>query len=119
MTTTGHVTVQISLAVILMIVIAYTAGRVHQWYRHSLERDLAYREGYNQASQTLFPLAVRKPSRKLDAIPVPQPVEAGAAAPPHGVVPHHMVDQHHSTSDWPQRHSEGHDTGTQKGRPRS
>ena len=61
MTTAGQVTLQISLAVLLVIIIAYAAGRVHQWYRRSVEQDEAYREGYNQASLTLFPLAVRKP----------------------------------------------------------
>jgi hypothetical protein len=60
MTTVETARVRISLAVILMIVIAYAAGRVHQWCRRTMERDTAHREGYAQASRTLFPLAVRK-----------------------------------------------------------
>jgi hypothetical protein len=42
-----------------VIFCAYTGGRVHQWYRQSLERDTAFREGYDQASRALFPLASR------------------------------------------------------------
>ena len=68
MTTAGQVTVQISLAVLLVVVVAYAAGRVHQWYRRTDERDLAYREGYDQASATLFPLAVRKPAGKRGTV---------------------------------------------------
>jgi hypothetical protein len=50
---------QVMLAVAIVIFTAYAAGRVHQWYRHSFEREVAFREGYNQASHTLFHLAVR------------------------------------------------------------
>lgn len=119
MTTTGQVTVQISLAVMFVIVIAYAAGRVHQWYRRSFERDVAYREGYNQASVTLFPLAVRKPSGKWETTSPQQPAEAGAAARPRGVVPLDVVDQRHSPSDSSRRHFESHDTEMQKGWRRS
>jgi hypothetical protein len=51
--------VQVALAVALVIFAAYATGRVHQWYRRGFERDVAYREGYNQASRTLFHLAIR------------------------------------------------------------
>ena len=51
--------VQIALSVIFVVVSSYTVGRMHQWYRHSSERDVAYHEGYNQASRSLFHLAVR------------------------------------------------------------
>jgi hypothetical protein len=50
---------QVMLAVAIVIFTAYAAGRVHQWYRHSFEREVAFREGYNQASHALFHLAVR------------------------------------------------------------
>lgn len=51
---------------IFVIVTAYAAGRVHQWYRHSFERDRAYREGYNQASRTLFRLMARRSPAKAE-----------------------------------------------------
>ena len=50
---------QVTLAVAMGIFSAYAAGRVHQWYRHSFEREAAYRDGYNQASEALFHLAIR------------------------------------------------------------
>jgi len=53
---------QFTLAIALVIFSAYAAGRVHQWYRHSFEREVAYRDGYNQASQALFHLAIRTTS---------------------------------------------------------
>ena len=37
----------------------YAAGRIHQWYRTALERDQAYREGYDTATRSLFGLAAR------------------------------------------------------------
>ncbi|MFI7544366.1 hypothetical protein [Actinoplanes sp. NPDC049599] len=74
MTEMGSSTFQIALAVIFVIVTAYAGGRVHQWYRHTFERDLAYREGYNQASRTLFHLAVRNLPAKPERATVPGPV---------------------------------------------
>jgi len=60
MTTVEMAGVRICLAVMVVTALAYAAGRVHQWYRRASERDAAYREGYTQASRTLFPLAARK-----------------------------------------------------------
>ena len=57
---------QVVFAVAMVISTAYAAGRVHQWSRHAAEREVAYREGYHQASRTLFPLAAR-------AVPGPAP----------------------------------------------
>lgn len=37
----------------------YAAGRIHQWYRTALERDQAYRDGYDSATRSLFSLAAR------------------------------------------------------------
>ena len=44
---------QITLAVAGVIMTAYAAGRVHEWYRHVHEREQAFRDGYNQASHSL------------------------------------------------------------------
>lgn len=59
MSAASSTAVQVALAVALVILTAYAAGRVHQWYKHDFERDVAYRDGYNQASRTLFHLAIR------------------------------------------------------------
>lgn len=49
---------------ILAASVGYACGRVHQWYRHALERDEAWRDGYDQASGTLFKTAARVMRRK-------------------------------------------------------
>lgn len=54
---------QITFAIMLVVVVAYASGRAHQWYRHGLDRDQAFREGYNHASHALFHLAIRSNSR--------------------------------------------------------
>jgi hypothetical protein len=59
MTLPSSTALQVTFAVALVIFTAYAAGRVHQWYRHGFEREEAFREGYNQASHTLFHLATR------------------------------------------------------------
>ncbi len=51
------------LLTLLLIVFAgssgYAGGRIHQWYRTSLDRDQAYRDGYDTATRSLFSLAAR------------------------------------------------------------
>ncbi|GGL04763.1 hypothetical protein [Mangrovihabitans endophyticus] len=63
---------QVALAVAAIVFVAYAAGRVHQWSRHGMERETAYREGYDQASHTLFHLATRH-----------TPAHAAPASAPH------------------------------------
>ena len=53
---------QIAFSVALVIFVSYASGRVHEWYRHSREREQAFREGYNQASHSLFRIATRTPT---------------------------------------------------------
>jgi hypothetical protein len=62
---------QVAFAVAIVIFTAYAAGRVHQWSRHGLEREIAYRDGYNQASHALFHLAIRTLPGKSPQIPQP------------------------------------------------
>ncbi|MFI5932962.1 hypothetical protein [Actinoplanes sp. NPDC051494] len=86
MTPSGSIAIQFALSVAMVIFTAYVAGRVHQWYRHGFERDVAYREGYNQASHTLFQLAVRNH-------PAAEPAPARALpAPARAVVPLHHLE---------------------------
>jgi hypothetical protein len=72
MTATQSDVLQIALAVLLLIFCAYAGGRVHQWYRQSFERDLAFREGYQQASHTLFPLASRSMHGRVPSMAHPE-----------------------------------------------
>ncbi len=46
--------------VVASVLSAYGAGRVHQWYMHSMDRDRAFREGYNHGFHALFPFAARE-----------------------------------------------------------
>jgi hypothetical protein len=43
----------------LVLPSSYAAGRIHQWYAHSLRRDSAFRQGYDQASHAMFDLALK------------------------------------------------------------
>lgn len=51
-----------TLLTVLAVIIActgYAAGRLHQWYREGVDRDEAYREGYDTATRSTFSLAAR------------------------------------------------------------
>jgi hypothetical protein len=47
------------LMIVFTVSTGYASGRVHQWYRASMERDQAYREGYDTATRSLFSVAAR------------------------------------------------------------
>jgi len=64
MTAPGNNVVIFLLALALVVASAYASGRIHQWYRNGLERDQAYRDGYDQASHSLFDMATHKRSAK-------------------------------------------------------
>ena len=55
----GNSIVQLVLALAFVIASGYASGRIHQWYKHGLERDHAFREGYDRASQSMFEMAIR------------------------------------------------------------
>jgi hypothetical protein len=59
MTAPGNGILPAVLLIAFTISTGYAAGRIHQWYRTSLERDQAYREGYDTATRSLFGLAAR------------------------------------------------------------
>lgn len=44
---------------VIAVAFAYGAGRVHQWYEHSMDRDRPFRDGYNDGYAALFSLAAR------------------------------------------------------------
>lgn len=63
----------------------YIAGRVHQFFKQTNERELAYRDGYNTATRSLFSLATRtaKGAFTTSAEPAtcPKPAARPAAKP--------------------------------------
>jgi hypothetical protein len=63
--------------VLFAICLAYAAGRMHQWYLQAMERDQAWRHGYDLAARSLFHLATRvrpapvrkpEPTTKAEAV---------------------------------------------------
>ncbi len=59
MTFFRHELVAPGLATILLVFMTYLAGRIHQFFKQTQEREQAYREGYNTATRALFGLATR------------------------------------------------------------
>jgi hypothetical protein len=45
--------------IVISALSAYGAGRIHQWYKHGLDRDRSFRDGYKHGYHALFPLASR------------------------------------------------------------
>jgi hypothetical protein len=64
MTAPGNNMLELVLALAFIVASGYASGRLHQWYRHGSQRDNAYRDGYDEASRSMFDLAVR--SRTAD-----------------------------------------------------
>lgn len=60
MTVPGNSIIQALFALAFVIASGYAAGRIHQWYKQGLDRDAAYRNGYDQASNSMFDMAIRK-----------------------------------------------------------
>lgn len=71
----GNSLIQALFALAFVIATGYASGRIHQWYRHGVERDQAYRSGYNLASNSMFDLALRK---RTETSPAPAADDAPA-----------------------------------------
>jgi len=56
---TGDSALQIIVYTVISVLCAYGVGRIHEWYKHSMDRDRSFREGYNHGYHTLFPFATR------------------------------------------------------------
>lgn len=55
------------LAVVMVASLCYAGGRIHQFYRQGMDRDLAFRQGYNEATKSLFSLATRTSKAMIEA----------------------------------------------------
>jgi hypothetical protein len=58
-----------TIAVFMLMAASYVAGRVHQFFKQTVDREQAFRDGYNQATKSLFALATRV-SKALPAQPL-------------------------------------------------
>lgn len=52
------------IAQIILMLFCYAFGRLHQWYRTTAEREMAFRDGYDTATKSLFSLAARTAMRR-------------------------------------------------------
>ena len=91
MTAPGNSLLQIVLALAFVIASGYACGRIHQWYKHGLERDRSYREGYDHASRSMFDMAVRTRSAVTAAA---QPPAAESSRPRPAVAARITADGH-------------------------
>jgi hypothetical protein len=73
------------LAMFLLVLMTYMAGRVHQFFRQTVEREVAFRDGYNQATKSLFALATRTakglPPAQREIAPAPVTLRGYASVP--------------------------------------
>lgn len=67
-TVTNHQSVALIAMVLMLSLVCYAGGRVHQYFKQGLDRDHAFREGYNIATRSLFAMATRT-SRAMEAPP--------------------------------------------------
>lgn len=51
--------INILFGIALLMSVMYASGRLHQWFRQAQDRDQAFRDGYNQATESLFTVATR------------------------------------------------------------
>jgi hypothetical protein len=60
----GNSGIIITLSLIVAISSAYAIGRIHQWNKDGLEREDAYRNGYDKASSSLMRTMTSSRSRR-------------------------------------------------------
>ncbi len=99
-------TFQIGLGMLIIILACYTFGRLHQWARGAMDRDEAYRDGYDSATKSMFFLATRVSTKMQNPPPLsmtkemPAPIRLPTGtrpspkpknAPPPVVVPPHRA----------------------------
>jgi hypothetical protein len=56
MTAPGNYLLYFLLTLAIVMSTGYAVGRIHQWHRHGVERDKAYRTGYDEASRSIMRL---------------------------------------------------------------
>ncbi|WP_433793510.1 hypothetical protein [Actinoplanes sp. CA-252034] len=54
MTAPGNYLMYFILTLAIVMSTGYAVGRIHQWHRHGMERDEAYRVGYDEASRSIM-----------------------------------------------------------------
>jgi hypothetical protein len=75
--TPGNDIVLTFLGIMLVLTAAYATGRLHQRLRTASDRDEAYAKGYDQATQSMWALAVRPVAPSVVPVPLEEPIPAG------------------------------------------
>lgn len=74
MTSPDSQIINVVFGIVLLMSVMYATGRLHQWYRQGHERDQAFRDGYDKATESLFTVATR--ARKAVGGPPAADIEA-------------------------------------------
>lgn len=74
------------LGAIAFALLFYVIGRVHQFFKRTMEREQAYRDGYDTATKSLFSLAARVAkaaalNEQMNESRLPPPVAMRGRAP--------------------------------------
>jgi len=73
MTAPGNDPLFLALTLSLLMSSAYALGRIHQWHRHGLERDEAYRRGYDKASLSILSMMTGQAPAAVGALSADRP----------------------------------------------
>ncbi|MEU4239177.1 hypothetical protein [Actinoplanes sp. NPDC026619] len=60
MTAPGNYLLYITLTLGILVSSGYALGRIHQWHKDGLERDEAYRRGYDKASSSILSMIMKE-----------------------------------------------------------
>jgi hypothetical protein len=93
----GSQLVALTATILLLGLACYGFGRVHQYFRQGMERDVAFRNGYNTATKSLFHEAIRI----AKGIEAPPPLTEPPTEWPTEHVP---IRMHHGTARVNARH---------------
>ncbi|WP_250035972.1 hypothetical protein [Paractinoplanes maris] len=68
MTAPGNEALIFLIALSILLSSAYAFGRIHQWHKRGVERDQAYRTGYDNASRSILSMMeAQQPAGAVEA----------------------------------------------------
>jgi hypothetical protein len=79
MTAPGNGPLFLALTLSILMSSAYAIGRIHQWHRHGLARDEAYRRGYDRASMSILTMMNRQKTVAVSSGATVTPITARSA----------------------------------------
>ncbi|HWS38468.1 MAG TPA: hypothetical protein VN408_37740 [Actinoplanes sp.] len=73
MTAPGNGILYFILTLGIVVTSGYAIGRIHQWHRHGLDRDEAYRNGYDKACRSIIDMMAARKATLTTSMPVNPP----------------------------------------------